>query len=192
MQWNEKHDLQWTAQSVYSIITASTLICCMSTGALEGEKWRDICKSGPWIYSTAPYNTHYVAKKKTFQWKKYFLQHTVFVVYFNFVLIYLFLPILIWNAYYAFVWSLIHWICIKEAYGGWNLSFDLLTLKGHSQGQRSRSLGFVACQIEATVAWNMMVKIISLSGQPWLMGSRSSSKMPKIAFVWSLRHWVCT
>ena len=33
-----------------------------------------------------------------------------------------------------------------------------LTLKGHSQGQWSRSLELVTCQIEATIAWNMMIK----------------------------------
>ncbi len=35
------------------------------------------------------------------------------------------------------LWSLIHWVCTKEVYGGWKCSFDLLTLKG--QGQRSQN-----------------------------------------------------
>ena len=38
-------------------------------------------------------------------------------------------------------------------------SFYPLTLKGHSQGQRSRSLELVTHQIEATVVWNMMTTI---------------------------------
>ena len=74
---------------------------------------------------------------------------------------------------------------------GLNLSFDLLTLKGHSQGQRSRSLGLVTNQIEATVAWNMMVTKTFIFGLTLTNGVKLL-KCPKNSFVQSLIHWACT
>ena len=55
-------------------------------------------------------NCIYAAKKK-------YLQHTctVFCSVFFFFFLFLFISsniVTVWNAYYAFVWSLIHWICI--------------------------------------------------------------------------------
>ena len=57
----------------------------------------------------------------------------------------------------------------------WVLTFfiGLLTLKGPSQGQRSRSksLGLVTHQIKATVTWNMMVTKVVIFGPNLTNGS---------------------